>query len=155
MGMVAEAGMRGTVDPVDVNTDWRPKYADAKGQFDGFSARLVSPGTQRNAYFAVFNQKGSQFHGFSKTGSPNADGDPYLDEITTKIRGEFDLDKAQALAHQLQQYEASTQYMPYFPGGATSFGIGWPVIGNLGVYRADPTFRYTWIDDSKPPLKPA
>jgi hypothetical protein len=154
MGMAVDAGMRGVTDSVDPQAEWRPLYFNALGDFDGLAFSLHSPGTMRNKFFAVYNTEGSSFRGFSVSGSDKKDGDPYLQDLSVKIRGEFDLKKAQAMGHDVQRYDAAKLYTPNFPGGASGFAIGWPAVGNLGVYRGDADRElFTWVDTTKAPIK--
>jgi hypothetical protein len=83
-----------------------------------------------------------------------------VNDITNKIRREFDVKRQQELAADLQRMLAKASYhIPYGPFAALSVGVYWPVIGNLGVYRGAPagsaaaeTAIHWWIDDTKKPL---
>ncbi len=77
-----------------------------------------------------------------------------------KLKGEFDLKKAQEQALDIAQFVADKAYFVQgYPFSALGFGVYWPVIGNLGAYRTWTTARTIpetvinwWIDSSKPPV---
>ncbi len=154
LGMVAEAGIRSKITAIDYTTEFRPKYVDARGDFDGVAYRRASTGTPRSEFFAVYHSKGSQFNGFSASGTSNFGGDPEYDALTSKMQREFDSKTAISLGNELQRLEAKRQYTPYFPGGASGFDLAWPVVGNFGVYQGE-TRRVWWIDETKAPVKRA
>ena len=163
LAMVADAGIRAKLSPVDYATELRPKYIDAKGNFEGVAYRRASATTPRSSFFAIYNKNGSQFNGFSAQGTATFGGDPEIDALTAKILREFDAKAAIALGYELQRLEAKNQYTPQFPGGATGFTMAWPVVGNFGVHHGDTIgttgaslgYFHAWIDDTKPPLKRA
>lgn len=159
MGMALEAGIRTTVDPPSFTTDWRPKYADSKGNFPGISF-IILPNANGDAggwLFSVFNSKGGAYKGFDANGKVAGAGDPYLDDLTVKILREFDQKKRWALAWDLQKYEAKTQYMPQAPGGASGLLLNWPAISNFRVNRGFSllSYLYYWLDETQAPVKKA
>ncbi len=159
IGFAQDAGFRIKTTPVNFNTDWRGKYADVQGNFEGLSFRVSAAGQPDpgEKLFAEYNSKGGiLFTGFDPDGKGSLAGDPALDDLTIKMRREFDLAKRQALAKEFQQYEAKMQYFPRFPGGASGFGLTWPIIRNFGVYQGlIPLFVTEWVDETKAPLKKA
>ncbi len=154
IGMAAEAGIRIKSVTHNYTSEWGPKYRDANGNFDGIAWLNISVLSDAGAILGMFNLKGSLFKGFSADGKSTFAGDPYLNDLTTKIKQEFDRPKRFALAHELQRYVAKTQHYTRFPGGASGFNLGWPAIGNFGVYRlgTNPDLSL-WIDQGRPPLK--
>lgn len=152
LGMIAEAGLRGKITPADWNTDWRPKYADAHGNFDGLSFRVPSAGPGRVAFFSYYNSKADQFYGFTPDGKSTFAGDPYLEDLTTKILAEFDPKTVENMVADLQRYDGKMQYTPYLGGAAGSFALAWPCVQNFGVWSADPAFKYIWLDQTKAPI---
>ncbi len=157
VGMVTEAGIRAKSVPANFNTDWQQKYRDVKGNYDGMAFLLqVGAGDAGDLLYALFNKNGSQFMGFDPNGQSTFRGDPQLDELTDKMKVEFDQNKRYALAYELQKYEAKMQYYPMFPGGANGFQLVWPAVENWGVFTGGFfTEAYLWINDQKAPVKRA
>jgi peptide/nickel transport system substrate-binding protein len=154
--MANEAGMRIKLVPHSFTAEWGPDYRDAKGNHDGIGWLNISILADAGAILGMFNSKGSLFKGFTPDGKSTFAGDPSLDDLTTKIKQEFDRPKRFAMAHELQRYAGQKQYYTRFPGGASGFDLGWPVIGNFGVYRGGTSPDYfLWIDPDKSPLKRA
>jgi hypothetical protein len=105
--------------------------------------------------FRFYNSKGSDFRGFDADGRGNGAGDPVMDELTTKMKGEFDDKKRTALVHELQRREGQKHYMSAFPGGANSFALAWPAVRGRQVWRGegqrdDATL---WLDQTKAPFR--
>ena len=153
-----EAGMKLQARPIDFGTDWRPKVADAQGDFAGISFRIFPEGSQDwgDRLYSVYHPKG----GLNYTGLFNADnstwknGDPKLTEIIEKVRTEFDTAKRQALIKEFQQLDAPEMYRPRFPGSAASLALVWPVVRNEGVnVGADIAYVGNWLDQTQPPAK--
>jgi peptide/nickel transport system substrate-binding protein len=123
---------------------FQTKYRDARGQFEGVSARTDSaPDDPTLNLFGHYNSKGAQYQG----------NDATLEDLTNKMLKEFDTKKRQALAHEVQRYDAKSSYFPLF-GSANVFELWWPVVRNVQVWqggtnRTNATF---FIDDTKPPL---
>jgi hypothetical protein len=101
--------------------------------------------------------------GFDPDGKGTFKGDPLLDDLTNKMKGEFDAQKRHSYAYELQKHEGKMQYYPRFPGGANGFNLVWPAVENWGVNRGTgaqgtggffPEY-YLWMNDQKPPLKRA
>jgi len=153
-GMVAEAGIRIKIVPTET-TNARDNYADAKGAFAGITY-VNSTAIEVGSWIAaMYGKQGSLFSGFAAAGRPAGSGDPFLDDLTSKINREFEPQKRWAMAHELQRYEAKTQYLPPFPGGATGFELAWPAVENYRVNRLSDTAQrnfYLWINDQKAPL---
>jgi ABC-type transport system substrate-binding protein len=156
LGMAQDAGIRSTIQPLDYNTEWRnytePKDRGQLGKFDGVTAQLAST-SSRIWLWALLNSQGSFFRGFDAEGTGSGQGDPDLDRMTTDLLREFDQDKAHSLAFDIQRREAEMAYAGMFPGGANGFRLGWPAVGNFGVYRQDRWFKKIYIDPTKPPKK--
>jgi peptide/nickel transport system substrate-binding protein len=154
IGMLSEAGIRLTNDPPGYTQDWRPRYADSKGHHDGVAFRIdTGPPDSGDRLYSHYNTNGTLFQGFSADGKSTYAGDPQMDELTNKMRREFDTKKRLALGYELQKLEAKMQYWPFFPGGASNLSLTWPVLENVGVYKGgrDPLV-YMWINPEKPPL---
>jgi len=155
LGMVPDSGIRVHSVPANYATDWQQKYRDVKGNFDGMAFVLeVGSGDAGDQMYALYNSKGSQFMGFTPDGSSTFAGDPTLDDLTNKIKTEYDANKRHAYGVELQKYEAKMQYYPRFPGGANGFQLAWPAIENWNVYRGGFFLeQYIWLNDQKAPLK--
>jgi hypothetical protein len=95
------------------------------------------------------------FHGFSTSGQNDQSGDPKVNEMIVKARGELDTEKRRTMVNDIQKYLAEKIYSVMLPGVATGFTMGWPAVGNYRVYRGFQVwdqFRL-FLDDTKPPLK--
>ena len=163
LGMAQEAGLRLKTVPADYNIDWDPKYRAAKppGNFDGLAFINMTLSEEPGTWlFSVYNSKGDLFKGFDPDGKSNFGGDPAMEELTKKLKTEFDPQKRWAVAHDLQRLEAKKQYMTPLPGGASGFLLAWPALKNFRVHRGgsypgpDPYLDpYLWVDPTQAPLK--
>lgn len=155
LGFLSEAGFKPQVVPVNWNTDWRPRYADSQGDFEGVSFRLAldgsHPAVPEKLYLGYHHEGGLLYTGFFSDGSGFQKGDPKLEAIIEKARAEFDVAKQHDLVNEFQRLEAETQYRPRFPGIATTFKLGWPTVQNDNVFRGDLPFKNVWIDSTKAP----
>ncbi len=151
LGMVADAGIKIRIEPSGFTSDFRRKFADSQGAFDGLCYANLTATEVGQWLAAVYNSTGSLYKGFSPN-SNRAAGDPYMDDTTLKINREFDTKKRWAMAHELQRYEADKQYMFPFPGGATGIILSWPVVENRFVFDGPPEELSMWINDKKAPL---
>jgi ABC-type transport system substrate-binding protein len=143
--------------PVNFNTDWRPKVADALGDFEGISFRAGAAGTQiadvvEGAFAYYHYQGGVNYTGFFSPNSSFQKGDPRLNEILEKARGEFDQKKSMSLMHEMQQILAEEQYMLHFPGSASEFDLAWPTVRNQNVFTGDLSHVGLWLDQTRPPV---
>jgi peptide/nickel transport system substrate-binding protein len=165
-GMTVDAGFRNKNVDVGFNNEWRTVYQSGNGKFSGTSyVNETSNGVDPAVYlYRYYNTRGAIFRGFDAQGLGNAAGDIYLDDLTTKIRREFDDKKRQELIKDLQRYEGKSLYYIWLPGGANSFSLAWPAVRNLQVWRGsaggyNPEPRRDlatlWLDRSKPPFKQA
>ena len=157
-GMAADAGIRVKTVPVAFATEYQ-RVRDARGNFEGMSQRLsavIGFLDVAEKLYHIFNSKGSLFTGFDPDGKGTFAGDPQMDDLTTKMRSEFDFKKRTAYALDLQKLAARKQYTINSPGGAPSLSLAWPVLQNRGVFRVDgPQFYYNWLDQTQAPLKKA
>ncbi len=157
IGMANDSGLRVKSVPANFATEWQQKYRDVKGNFDGMAFVLqVGSGDPGDLMFALFNSGGSQFMGFDPNGQSTFKGDPTMDDLTNKMRREFDANKRYQYGFELQRYEAKMQYYPMFPGGANGFNLVWPAVENFAVNRGGYFLEYYLsINDQKAPLKKA
>ena len=156
IGMAAEAGIRVKTVPANFQTDWRTVYSDARGKFPGIAFLNLSLITEAGTWVhTVYYSKSAAYKGFDVNGQTAGAGDPFLDDLSVKIRQEADTQKRWSLAHELQRYEAKKQYNTPFPGGASGFLLAWPVLSNYRVNRGAIDDLYLWLDDSKAPKKRA
>jgi len=156
LGMADEAGLRIKIFPVDFQTVFQQQYRNVFGDFTGMSWVNITPGAEIGAFLSsTHHSTGSLFKGFDPDGKGTKAGDPYLDDLTIKIRQEFDTAKRLSLAHDLQRYDAKKQYQARFPGGATNLELAWPAVANYRGYLGDQADYYWWIDSTKAPMKQA
>ena len=155
--MTAEAGFKNKNVEIGFTNEWRTIYQSGHGEFTGTSyVNETSNGVDpANYLYRYYNTKGAIFRGFSATGKPDHAGDPALDELTNKIRREFDDKKRQALILDLQRYEGNTLYYLWLPGGANGFELAWPAVRNRQVFRGDAhrDNAAIWLDQTKAPFK--
>src|SRR5262249_50597009 len=149
-GMLRDAGINASLIPHDNTTDWQPNYnlaytgVAAPGKnlpgFPGLALRYVnSYPTTSMQLFSTLHRAGSRFHGMSPDGKNPQLGDPDLNSMIENMRREFDLKKQQAMALDISRLVARRAYdIPMLPFAALNFGLTWPVIGNLGVFRGWP-----------------
>jgi ABC-type transport system substrate-binding protein len=135
--------------------EWVPKIRTSGGKFSGTSwGPDTSPLDPSVAAFFVYNSKGGYFEG----------GDATLEDLTTKIKGEFDQAKQKELVREVQRYDAG-KFFNQKVGAAGGFGLVWPVVRNAYVYRGGTGWQSLrnstasgprgWIDPTQAPLKKA
>lgn len=151
------AGLNMHTVSVGFSTDWRPKIADSRGDFEGISFRAGAAGSQiadvgEGAFAYYHYQGGVNYTGFFSSNSTFQKGDPRLNELLEKIRSEFETKKRITMMHDAQRLMADEQYMLHFPGSASTFSISWPALQNQGVYKADLPHLNKFIDSTKAPL---
>jgi ABC-type transport system substrate-binding protein len=163
-GMAAEAGFKAKNVIPQFAREFRDVYSQGTGNFSGLSyVNLFSAGIDPSTwYFRYLNSKGSMFYGFDADGSANHRGDPKLDDLTTKMRLEFDDKKRQEVGNEIQRYAAAKMYFIAFAGGSNGFDLAWPAVRNRSVYVNDVARPVSasatgngalWLDRSKPPFK--
>lgn len=136
---------------------------DSKGKNRGIAhvqKPVVSSGGSDplEAMIRLFSVKtNSRYYlGFDVGGKGDFSGDPYLDDLLLKARGEIDVQKRKAAAHETQRYVAKMQYLTRFPGGARLFALRWPAVQNFNVFKGDSRADMTlWLDQTKPPFTKA
>jgi ABC-type transport system substrate-binding protein len=162
-GMAAEAGFKASVKQPQFAREFRDTYSQGTGDFSGLSyVNLFSAGIDPSTWlFRYFNSKGSNFYGFDAAGSSGNKGDPKLDQLTTRMRLEFDDKKRQDIGYEIQRYLGEKQYFIAFPGGANGFDLAWPAVRNRSVYRGDVARPVSasstgngtlWLDRTKAPF---
>ncbi len=134
--------------------------AGTKKGFNGFLMRTDRPfGAPSLATYGTMNKNGSYYEGLATANGRVQDGDPKVNDLTEKIRGEFDLQKQQALVQELVKYFTGQMY--YIPqvSQAKSYSLWWPVIQNVGVFDSSPNESLWkesrldwWLDQTKPPI---
>jgi ABC-type transport system substrate-binding protein len=144
----------------DYTKDYIPNLRDAQGRFEGLGMHSVTGTTpQRIApesdLAAQFWPKGGvTFHGFGN----NANGDPELSTIIEKARREFDDSARRKLIHDAQRYLGKAQWALSQPGGANTFNLAWPAVGNYFAWSNHtwgPAYAWTyrmWLDQTKAPF---
>ncbi|HWO72288.1 MAG TPA: ABC transporter substrate-binding protein [Dehalococcoidia bacterium] len=164
-GMAAEAGFKFNRLQHQAPAPWNSEWRDSRGFFDGIAFRLTPvPAEPGDGLYALYNKNGSLNYGFDPEGKgvPSKDGpflgDPTCDDLTQKIRTEFDNAKRIQYAHELQRYLGKMQYFHHALGSATGFNVAWPVVRNFSVFNGlqwGYLWKRYWIDDTQPPLKRA
>jgi len=164
-GFAGEAGFKFSKAIQGYAINWMPDFRDSHGYFEGLAYRLFpqasDPGDQ---LYAEYNKGGSVYYGFdpdgkgidSKTG-PYI-GDPTCDDITDKMRLEFDDNKRKSMGHDLQRYVGKMQYQVGYLGAATGFQLAWPAVKNWRMFSGNDSSQVWasyWIDETLPPFKKA
>jgi ABC-type transport system substrate-binding protein len=141
-----ELGFDITNNPLDYNLDYLPKFITQQGQFEGilYGVGAVTSDDITDYYLWRFYSKTGATSGQLGFGGPDGSlgdksGDPEVDAMIEKAKGEFDLDSRMDIIHDLQRYLAPQQYCVMRPGFADQFHVGWPAVSN---------FTY-WQDDSR------
>jgi ABC-type transport system substrate-binding protein len=147
-------------------TDYTDVYASAgfkdgtKKGFNGMLMRTDRPfGSPILGMYGQLNKSGAYYQGVSPTGNNVKDGDPKVNELTDKLRGEFDLQKQQALVQELVKYVTGQSYVIPQVSQAKAYSLWWPAVGNVGVFDSSPNESLWkesrldwWIDATKAPL---
>jgi ABC-type transport system substrate-binding protein len=157
-GMTQEAGFRPQASPINYTAEFIPKYREGRGQHEGVAYKIgpgfATDGVARLVY-DLYSKAGTNFYGFSASGRNDLSGDPVIESLIQRAKGELDAEKRYAIAHDVQREMAKKQWMVMWPGGASGFLMSWPAVQNFQVYRAGnlaPASRW-WLDPTKAPLK--
>jgi peptide/nickel transport system substrate-binding protein len=161
-GMAQAAGFRIDRKQHVAPAPWNAEFRDSRGFFEGIAFRLTPvPPEPRDGLFAVYNKNGSLNYGFDPDGAgvESLDGpfvgDSFVDDLTAKIRQEFDRAAAVDMAHELQRYLGKKQYFSRALGSATSFDVAWPAVRNFAVFEGLAwgfLWKEYWIDKTQAPL---
>ncbi|HLF77634.1 MAG TPA: ABC transporter substrate-binding protein, partial [Dehalococcoidia bacterium] len=165
LGMAADAGMKFTRNQHQAPSPWNAEFRDSRGFFDGIGFRLTPVPTEPgDGLFAIYNKNGSLNYGFDAEGKGVAtkdgpfNGDPTCDDLTQKMRTEFDNAKRIQYAHELQKYVGKQLYFHQALGSSTGFNVAWPVLRNFGVFQGlqwGYLQKRFWIDETQAPIKKA
>jgi len=156
--MINDIGIKSKVIGLDYQTQYIPKFRDAKGQFEGWAYKSTAGGSgtfDPVSELSTFwwSKSGTTFHGFSVNGRNDQSGDPQIDGLIEKARVERDTEKRRALVFDIQRSLAKSVFALYPPGSATGFSVAWPSLANFRVYQGGRLNNHLWVDDTKPPLK--
>jgi ABC-type transport system substrate-binding protein len=162
-GMASEIGFKFEKKIYGYTTDWNPSIRDSRGFFEGIAYRQTPiPPEPGDALYAQYNKAGSFYYGYDPEGrgvssatGPFA-GDPTCEDLTAKIRSEFDADKRRAYGVELTKYLGKQQYFVRALASASGFNVAWPAVRNVGVFRGLSwgfLWKQYWIDETQAPLK--
>lgn len=160
-GMVAEAGIRTKLNPLDYVKEYMPNYRDGRGQFNGWAYHTVTGAVLIGPVHSLAAEHWSKspvtFHGYSANGTNDLAGDPQLDSMIEKSRLEGDVEKRRSLIYEIQRYLGKKQYSLVMPGAASGFTMAWPALQNYSVYRSVAVWanHRLWLDETKAPFKSA
>lgn len=164
-GFANEAGFKFQKAIQGYATNWNAEFRDSRGFFEGVAYRATPiPAEPGDALYVTYNKAGSFYYGFDPDGKGVTSasgpflGDPTCDDLTTKIRTEFDDAKRKTLAHELQRYLGKQQYFMRALGAASGFNVAWPAVRNFGIYNGlswGYLWQNYWIDETQPPIKKA
>jgi ABC-type transport system substrate-binding protein len=156
--MAAEAGFKFSDKLLQAQEDANNR--DSKGKNKGIAhvqKPVVSSGGSDplEAMIRLFSVKANSryYLGFDANGKGDFSGDPTLEDLLLKARGEVDVKKRQAAVQETQRYVAKTQYITRWPGGAPLFALRWPAVQNFNVFKGDSRADMTlWLDQTKAPI---
>ena len=159
-GMMAEAGIRSTVNPLDYSSVYVPRFRNGQGQYEGYVYKSAAGGATGGDVMGIlaneyWSKVGVTFHGFSASGKNDRAGDPQVDSMIEKGRVERDTEKRRQLGFELQRYLAGKMYAIQSPGVGTPFDMAWPALANFSVFRG-PGNRQNyklWVDQTKAPFR--
>ena len=164
-GMANEVGFKFEKAIQGYATNWNAEFRDSRGYFEGLAYRQTPiPAEPGDALYVTYNKAGSFYYGFDPDGkgvtsaSGPFTGDPTCEDLTLKIRSEFDTAKRISYAHELQKYLGKQQYFMRALGSATGFNVAWPAVRNFGIYNGLSwgfLWRNYWMDETQAPLKKA
>ena len=162
-GMAAEAGFKFNRLQHQAPAPWNAEWRDSRGFFDGIAFRLTPvPAEPGDGLYSLYHKSGSFNYGFDPDGKGVASkdgpflGDPTADDLTQKIRTEFDNAKRITYAKDLQKYLGKMQYFHHALGSATGFNVAWPAVRNFSVFNGlqwGYLWKNYWIDPEQAPLK--
>ena len=162
-GMASDAGFQFQKEIQNYSTNWMSEFRDSHGFFEGVAYRALprtpDPGDQ---LYVEYNSNGSVYYGFDADGrglmakdGPYT-GDPIANDLTGKMKVEFDQEKRMQYAQELQRHLAKMQYMFLQMGASSSFQLAWPVVRNWRVYRntsGGDTWQRYWVDETQAPIR--
>jgi ABC-type transport system substrate-binding protein len=109
--------------------------------------------------YGILHKDGGSFHGASPDGKNPHLGDPKINDLIQKLKGEPDLSRQQALVHEVIRYATGQVYTIPRPTAVKPFSLSWPAIGNIGATATyaggnvqTETRRDWWVDTSKAPI---
>ncbi len=154
-GMLSDVGFKAQRNDVDNAKVYIPQYREASGKYEGWVMKaaggdLIDATIRMRSEF--YSKAGQGFLGFPP--------DAQIDSMIEKAITEFDKDKRNLITYDLQRTLAEKMYGVKWPGGASGFGLAWPVVQNFAVfngvpfYSKDPIYYY-WLDQSKAPINKA
>lgn len=160
LGFGQDLGFRIKQDDTPLNSEFRPKYADPQGDYDGVAFRSRPPGgifdSVEIAFLEFTPHPGIAYSGFFPAGGVWKQGDPRYTILLKKARQEFDAERRRGLMYDFQRMEAEDQYQPSFVGTAEQLALYWPAVRNVNVFHDDALPFISglglWLDTTRPPL---
>jgi peptide/nickel transport system substrate-binding protein len=163
-GMASAVGFKINRVQFDDETAWNSMFTRGLGQFDGWAWRsgpVASP-DPLDFYIAYYQTGGSTGGlGFSANGTNDQAGDPEVNALIDKAKGEFDAPARVAILQDLQRYLGKRQYAVSRPGQTDILELVWPALQNFQVFQDDSRggtglvhngFYNWWIDETKAPI---
>ena len=160
-GMFGNLGMKPKQDAVPYNQYQEIYSRDGNlHRFSGVALRAGRAwGSIPGQLFGTFHKDGSLFHGMTPDGRNPELGDPKVNDLTEKIKAEFDVARQRTLVHDLIRYVTEDANAIPKPSTAKDYTLTWPAMANFGVYsiypsgaRAAESFINVWIDSTKAPV---
>ena len=162
-GMARDIGFQFNTTSPDFNTAWATEYRDSRGHYQGLLYRNfgVSGIDPVERLWKELNSGATNliFTGFDPDGEGTYAGDPSLEDMIRKARGEQDLEDRKKAVQDIQRIMGEKLYNMRFPGQGSGFALGWPAIRNFQVYRGSQIalggpedLKHWWIDSTQAPL---
>jgi ABC-type transport system substrate-binding protein len=159
-----EIGFKVVANPVDA-VRYNANYSTKQGKFTGylFAGGVAASRGVTDYFLWRFYSKSGPTNGAIGFGGPNgslgdASGDPKVDGLIDKLKGEFNTDVSRDVVHELQRHLAAQAYCVPRPGFADSFALAWPAIRNFATFQGDTRVHVPgiyglpayWYDSSLP-----
>jgi ABC-type transport system substrate-binding protein len=162
-GMARDAGFEFNTTNPDFNTAWATKYRDSRGNYQGLLYRNfgVSGIDPVERLWKELNSGPTNliFTGFDPAGKGDFSGDPTLEDMIRKARGEQDNEARKKAVQDVQRIMAQKLYNMRFPGQGSGFALVWPAVRNFQVNRGSQMalggpmdLKTCWIDATQAPL---
>ncbi len=150
MGMVENSGIfKVKRNLIQYQTEWNTdKYITSGGKFSGVTwGPDTSPPDGASAAFFQYNSKGGR-----NMAGPTPD--PMMEDLTLKVRKEFDDKKRADIVHEIERYNAGKMTNIKI-ANAGGFSLTWPTYRNVNVYLGGTNWMNLreFVDPTLPPQK--
>lgn len=143
--MAVEAGFR--VETRIIDTPTVPdNFLD--GSYEGWHYRSGRQGAEDAVSWLEFRYSttgGTGFLGFDVNGRGDGSGDPEVDAMIRRARGQLNSDERRETIFELERYLAEQMYTVNHPGLASNVQMAWPALKNFLAFNGDRRgFVFDW-----------